>query len=144
MARIFWKSDTKLQQKNEPTKKVGSQSTFERASDKKVAAIGRKITGHCQTQPPSSLHIAQPVFVVLTVLAPTVQQHLKREIRMLVVHARLQTRLDIVHTDLFHTSVTFCWTHYLLLYYLSPAFVAYCDKPPASSLVTSADSRSPY
>ena len=91
------------------TKFSASQSTFECALDKHVTAIIRKIACHIQAHPAAFLHVAQPVFMVLAVLAPTVEQYVKRKIRMAVVETALQPVTDVRQFDFF------VWFHYLPL-----------------------------
>ena len=67
-----------------------------------------EIPCHVECDPPSSLNIAQPVFRVLTFLAPSVEEDIEGDVGMAVIHAGLQSVTDICKfNSLFHKMFNF-------------------------------------
>lgn len=85
-----------------------SQTTLEGVSDEHIAAIVRKIARHSETQPSSPLHIGEPIRSMSAFFAPAIEQHLEGEVRMVIIHSRLQTITQVVQTDflLFYHKIT--------------------------------------
>ena len=91
----------------ETTKYSRPRNTFESVLHEHIAAVVRKIACGSQGQPPSAAYIAEPVGRVAAVLAPPVEQHLERKVRVAVMHPCLQTVTEPVESDfllLFHNS----------------------------------------